>query len=249
MVGKILIIIGVLILILIAVAFFSIKSVQNTPPPKLVANFVNLDKIEKISKYRSCQGHVVVPQSGLESRRNMKHYFDVKKEFIGNDTVEIYAPYEGYISAISSDPGKGLEGEIWISPVQIIGMLPPIGMWNFSVEHINVKQGLKVGDKVRAGDLLGYAALTDYPDSFDIVYGKLSIPPKNIDGWTSPFSDLDSVFNHMSDEAFDPYQKKGITSKESLIMSKEARDQNPCKYSEGIFLNGMDHPEDLIILP
>lgn len=248
MVKKILIGVGVLILVLISVVFFSLRSVQNTPPPLLVANFVDLDKIEKISKYRSCQGHVVVPQDNRESRRNMKHYLNVKKEFIGNNTVEIYSPYDGYVSVIFGDPGRGLEGEIWISPVKIFAMIPPIGVWNFSVEHINIKKGLKVGDQVKAGDLIGYAALSEYPDSFDIVYAKLGMPPRIVDGWLSPFANLDSVFNHMSDEAFLGYEKKGIAQKNDFIISKEQRDQDPCRYVEGIQLNGGNNPEDWIML-
>lgn len=249
MIGKVFLGIGTLILILILAVIFSVRSNENEPPPFLVSNFVNLDKIEKISKYRSCQGHVVVPQNGKESRRNMKHYFEAKKEFIGNNTVEIYAPYDGYVSMVRSEPSKGLEGEIWISPIQIIGMLPPLGVWNFSVEHINIKEGLKLGNKVKAGELIGYAALSEYPDSFDIVYGKLGLPPKTIDGWTSPFADLDSVFNHLSDGVFAEYRKKGVVSKEDFIINKEARDQDPCKYVEGVFLNSRDHPEDWVVFP
>lgn len=39
MVGKILAVFGVLVLILIAVIFFSIQSAQNEPPPQILANF------------------------------------------------------------------------------------------------------------------------------------------------------------------------------------------------------------------
>lgn len=232
MVGKILIGIGSLAVILFAIAFFSIKSNQNEPPPKLTANFVDLNKIEKISKYRSCAGHLVIPQDGSQLRSNMKHYFWVKKEFIKDNTVEIYAPYHGYVSTLYKDEKENLEGEIWISPKKIFALLPPFGMWNFSVQHINVRPNLKVGSEVKAGELIGYAALTDKAgDSFDIVYAKLSIPPKRIDNWSSPYGDLDSVFNHMDDNVFALYRQKGIPSKEDLLIGKEQRAQSPCKYN------------------
>lgn len=231
MAGKVLIGIGVFVVVLVSIAFFSIKSAQSEPPPQLVSNFVDLNKIEKISKYRSCTGHLVIPRDGKESRSNMKHYFWVKKEFIKNNSVEIYAPYQGYVSALYTDPDKNLEGEIWISPKKMFALMPPFGMWNFSVQHVNVRQDLKVGSEVKAGELIGYAALTDKEgDSFDIVYGKLNIPPKKIDNWTSPYGDLGSVFNHMGDNVFDSYKQKGIPSRQELIISKEERGQNPCRY-------------------
>lgn len=220
-------------------------------PSLLTSNFVDLNKIFEISKYRSCQGHVVVPQDRREERRNMKHYFRVKKEFFGENTVEIYAPYDGYVSVVRSEPEMSLQGEIWISQ----SMLPPFVIWSFSVEHINVKQGLKMGDKVRAGDLIGYAALSHGEAdnaSFDIIYGKIGLPLKNIDGWTSPFSDLDSVFNHMSEEVLAEYKEQGMVSKETMQYSKEERDQDLCEYNkdfkEGIYFKGDEYPEDWVRL-
>lgn len=246
MVRKILIAVGVLIVILLSVAFFSIKSAQKEPPPQIVANFTNLDKIEKISKYRSCQGHVTVPQDERETRRSMKHYFWVRPEYNESEKVEIYSPYEGYVSIVRSEPELNLEEEIWISSKNIFAMLPPIGVWNFSVQHLDVRKDLKVGDKVKAGELIGYAALSQKRgNSFDIVYAKLGIPPKKIDGWTAPFSEIDSVFNHMSDEVFAEYQKKWITSKDELFISKEERDQNPCQYQgEGPYFAPQEKTDD-----
>lgn len=235
MIGKILIGIGILALILVAVVVFSVKSNENEPPPQIVANFTDLNKIEKISKYRSCAGHVTVPQSERESKRSMKHYFEVKSEYSKNQTVEIYSPYDGYVTSLRSDPGEGLEGEIWIVPKRKLPMLPPFGVWQFSVQHIDVRKDLKLGSEVKTGELIGYAAFSESrkPPTFDIVYGKMAFPPtpKRIDNWNSPFADLDSIFNHMSENVFAQYQQKGL-SKEMIILSKEERDQNPCVYKD-----------------
>src|SRR3989339_1712707 len=107
MIRKVLIGSGVLILLLITVLFVSLKINENQPPPKLVANFVDINKVRQISKYRSCVGHTTVPQDERESRRSMKHYFEVKPEYVGTDAVKIYSPYEGYVSVIRSEPGNG----------------------------------------------------------------------------------------------------------------------------------------------
>lgn len=237
--------------VLIIAVFFSLASAQNDLPPEITANFVNLDKIEKISRYRSCAGHVTVPQDGREARRNMKHYFWVKPEYNKSKTVEIYAPYDGYVADIRSDPNDNLEGEIWISKQQIFALVPPLGVWSFSVQHIDINPDLKLGDKVKAGELLGWLPVSEKRgDSFDIVYGKSGFPPKTIDNWTGPFADLDSVFNHMSDDAFAKYQQKGIVSKDALIISKEERDQNPCVYQgQGPYFVNQEDPNNWVILP
>lgn len=221
-------------MVLTSAFFLSLRSAQNEPPPLLVSNFVNLDKVEKFSRYRSCAGHVTVPQDEREGKRNMKLYVWVKPEYIGENTVEVYSPYDGYVSVIRDEPELGLEGEIWISPKPVFAMLPPIGIWSFSVQHIYVREDLKAGDEIKAGEFLGWAAVPDEMGrSFDIVYGKLGLPPKTIDNWTNPFADLDFVFNHMTDEVFAEYQKAEISSREELLISKEERDQNPCVYRDG----------------
>ncbi len=251
MIKKVLIGIGVLIVVLISVVLFSLKSAQNEPPPQITANFVDLNKIAKISKFRSCAGHVTVPQDAREMKRNMKHYFWVKPQYNKPQAVEIYSPYDGYVADIRSEPELNLEGEIWITPMQIFAMVPPLGVWSFSVQHIDVKHGLKLGDKVKAGELIGYLAVSEKRgDSFDIVYGKSGFPPKKIDNWTGPFADLDSVFNHMSDKVFGEYQKKGIASKEDFIISKEQRDQNPCQYQgEGPYFTNQEDQNNWVVLP
>src|SRR3989338_3731901 len=93
-------IIGVVILILISALFILFILSQNAPPPQIITNFTELYKIEKISKYRSCAGHTTVPQDEREMKRSMKHYFSIKPEYLGSDTVEIYSPYDGYVSVL-----------------------------------------------------------------------------------------------------------------------------------------------------
>lgn len=251
MIRKILIGVGIIILGLVSTAFVSIISAQKDPPPQITANFVDLNKIEKISTYRSCAGHVTVPKDEREEKRNMKHYFWVKPEFNKSKTVEIYSPYDGYVADIRSDLKDNLEGEIWISSQQIFAMVPPLGVWSFSVQHIDIRPELKLGDKVKAGELIGWLPVSEKRgDSFDIVYGKSGFPPKTIDNWTAPFADLDSVFNHMGDNVFAEYQKKGVATKEEFIIAKEKRDQNPCQYQgKGPYFINQEDPGNWVVLP
>lgn len=247
---KILKIIGALVLVFVLGIFLLIMAARKASPPQVVSNFTELDKIEKISKYRSCAGHTTVPQDEREMKRSMKHYFSVKREYLGNDTVDIYSPYDGFVAGIREDQADGLEGEIWITPKDIFVILPPIGRWSFSVQHINIREGLKRGSAVTAGELIGHAAVdTENRHAFDVVYAKGALIPKRIDNWTGPFDDLDSIFNHMSEEIFAQYQERGITSKERIIINKEERDQNPCTYKDdGPYFLDQEDPGNWVVL-
>lgn len=194
--------------------------------PKIVANFVNLDKIKQISKFRSCQGHVVVPADQSETKRNMKHYFWQKVEYDNtNDNVEIYAPFDGYISGWRPSESNENNANLWISTFPL-----PFGRWSFSVDHIAILNDLKRGDKVKAGQLIGYADFSGNHNSVDFIYARLKLPTTKIDNWQSPYAELDSIFNHMSDEVLTQYLKKGVVSKDQTIILKEDRDAKPCVY-------------------
>lgn len=227
---KILLGVGILVLFSVSVVFALIKYNESLEPPQLATNFIDLNKVKSITKYRSCAGHTTVPQDEREMKRNMKHYVNLYPEHQKENFVEIYAPYDGYIALLFGNE------EIWIAPEKksVLNILP-INQWMFSVTHVKPKNGLKMGDKVRAGELIGYGTFSvsekGFP-SFDVVYGKISIPPKKVDNWPSPYSDLDSIFNHMSKDILAQYEQKGVTRK-NIIISKEERDSDPCVYRDG----------------
>lgn len=230
--------ISVAVLFVALGAVFLLKN-KKSEPPLLTANFIDLDKVEKISKFRSCQGHTVVPQDGSESARNMKHYFVLKSEFFGGQKVGIFSPFDGFVQGTMSNPEKKLEGEIWIGQEGT--------PWSVSFEHINLARNFERGNEVRAGELVGYVA----DKGLDVVYAVGGDGVEIMNGYESPFTALDSVFNHMNEEVLAIYQKKGIMVKEDIIYGREYRDQNPCKYREGSDeggLNDLDHPEDWINL-
>ncbi len=214
---------------MVSVAFALIQYNESLEPPQLTANFVDLDKVWKISKFRSCAGHTTIPQDGRELKRNMKHYITLHPEHRKENFVEVYSPYNGHIALI-------LKEEIWVAPgtKSLLNILP-FNRWMFSVIHVKPRDGLSMGDKVSAGELIGYGTFLQFPESdaaFDAVYGKMNIPPKKVDNWSSPYGDLDSPFNHLSAGALAEYEQKGVTRK-NIILSAEERDKDPCVYRDG----------------
>ncbi|MFA6909220.1 MAG: hypothetical protein WC289_05070 [Patescibacteria group bacterium] len=217
----------------IAVTFFK---KEKTGPPVLTANFIDASKIEKISKFRSCQGHTVVPQNESESKRNMKHYLVVLPEYTGKQ-VEVYAPFNGIVNSIGARPEQGLEGEIWLG---VRG-----SEWAVSFQHLYVLDTLTEGQKIKAGDLIGHIA----NKGIDLVYAVGSREVKMIDGYASPYSAIDSIFSHMTDQVFNEYVGEHVKTRDDLIWTKAYRDQNPCEYrnTEG-GLNDIAHPEDWVVM-
>ena len=234
-----LVVVPVVIVIAVVVGFVGWKIYDGRPDPQplLTSNFVDIDKIDKISKFRSCQGHLVVPQDESESRRSMKHYVILKSEYAGGGKVDVYSPVDGTIDSISTGRGEHLEGEVWIGNKH--------NDWKFSVLHLIVASSLKEGDKVKAGQIIGKVA----DRGVDIVYGIGGGGEKVIDGYQSPYVALDSTFNHMNESLLAQYKTYGVQQSD-MVYSKEFRDKNPCKLLEGGRgqLNDHEHPEDWVNL-
>jgi len=228
------ILIAIIILIILIIGFvivFGSSVGEDGEWPVVVSNFVDPLRIQAISKFRSCQGHVVVPQDQRETKRNMKHYFYLKKEHTTESKmVELYAPFDGYVTDFFGFK-FGNEGREKDSIDMTIAQSKKRGAWSFIFLHIIPKEGLKEGDEVKAGELVGYSAL-DVPPlySFDVIYGRMGTFPRRVDGWMAPYASLDSVFNHMTDKVLEEYKVLGVDSKDDFINSKEYRDQNPCEY-------------------
>src|SRR3989344_182964 len=203
--------------------------------PTVTSSFVDPTKIAAITKFRSCQGHIVVPQDGSEVRSNMKHYLYLKKEFTSSRRlVELYAPFDGFISDIYkgdkdfSDRNPASR-DLTVSKSKGLGARSG---WGFSFLHIEPRDGLKEGNAVKAGELLGYVSLELIPPyyAFDVVYAKMGTFPKKIDKWNSPYAALESAFAHMDSQALAKFAVFGADSADDFAIAKATRDAAPCQY-------------------
>ncbi|OIP95425.1 hypothetical protein AUK40_06020 [Candidatus Wirthbacteria bacterium CG2_30_54_11] len=132
---------------------------------------VDLSQILAISKYRSCSGHDRPGYSFegvLEQSRSMKHYLYPVPAFQGTtDQVKLFAPFDGQVASLSLEQdkvgGRPLNGNgiTFSTPVdQLVG---------FQFGHVYFAREFRVGDRVTAGELIGYAALGDPGFDFDTL--------------------------------------------------------------------------------
>lgn len=187
--------------------------------PKFIdKDFIQLSKIEKISKFRSGFGHSYT--DGNETCRSMKHYYTPYENFRENNTVEIYSPVRGTIVSVLND---GYGESIGLKNKQV--QIKPDDQQAFIcvLFHCDLaSSAIATGSRVQAGELLGYARLyyddlAEYATSFDIAI------------WVNTPSGmrLVSYFDTMMDAVFDSYVSRGAISRQDFIITKEARDADP----------------------
>jgi len=206
------------------------------------ADFIDLDRIYSISKFRSGSGH---DYSGNgETCRSMKHYFntqDTREKMIafdkgngippkpdGINDINIYSPVDGKIVAVKSEQ-MPIGEQIYIRPESNSD-------YTVRLFHIYLDSNIKKGSRVSAGQKIG--VISQYQNT-DIAI------------MAGPFErNLVSYFDVMPDSIFAKYRERGVKSRDELIVSKEARDANPLRCNGEMFVreNNDNDPRDFIFL-
>lgn len=186
------------------------------PPRILDANYIDLSKIERISRFRSTVGHSFT--DGSETCRSMKHYFQPKLS-VDWTSVDIYAPVSGTIWLISSDGAYGKR--IVLRPREM-------ALLYVTIFHVNIDSGIVAGTWVESGDHIGRHASSSTMSDIAI-----SIGPNRGDT-------LISYFEAMTDEVFSPYYERGISSRDAAIITQAERDADPvpCVGESGFTVHG-----------
>jgi hypothetical protein len=111
--------------------------------PKFVGtNYIELDKIYRISKFRSSVGHDY--SDAFEHCRSMKHYFEPESD-VDWATVKIYSPVTGKITRVEEE---------WAgTKIEIASDDYPA--FRFSIFHIKSPVQRNVEETVVAGEQLG----------------------------------------------------------------------------------------------
>lgn len=200
------------IIICIILGFISCKDNVSTPDNNqghiidsvhfITHSYIELDKIMKISKFRSGIGHNY--SDDFEQCRSMKHYFQPYDSVVWGQ-VKIFAPVTGKIVRVT-DEGRGFQ--IRIEPANLT-------FYNVIIFHINLIQPLKEGDSVSSGQLLG----THFSNE---TYSDIAIA-----SFANNHYRLLSYFDVLPDSLFAKFIIRGAKLRSDLIISKEARDADP----------------------
>jgi hypothetical protein len=187
------------------------------PPRVLNANYIDLSKIARVSRFRSTVGHSYVDGSG-ETCRSMKHYFQPRLS-IDWTTVDVYAPASGTIFGIRPDGFAGFQ--IMLRPRD----LPALDVALF---HVQVDAGIVRDSWVEAGDHIGrHASSSTMSDIATSIGGKEQ-------------GTLLSYFQTMTDAVLAEYQARGVQSREAAVISAAERDADPvpCVGEQPFFVSG-----------
>lgn len=217
--------VGLIVLVLIILVagflvfnrFFSPPKEDNLPQ-FIQTDWLDLEHVESISKFRSAMGHSYIDSD--EACRSMKHYYNLKysrQSFPWRPDgplvpppdpgtgLPIYSPVDGQITGIQNEGDFG--EQIFIEPQS----QPKFTMRLF---HIYPIEGMREGQTVKAGQKIGEIRRdqnTDIAIETHAVFGK----------------QFYSYFEVMPDSVFTRYQALGISSRDQIVFSKEQRDANP----------------------
>lgn len=192
--------------------------------PKFInTNYIELDKIYQISKFRSSVGHDY--SDAFEDCRSMKHYFQ-PKENTDWATIRIFSPVTGKITRAETEwAGLKLEVEAKDYPA-----------FRFQIFHITPALIFNIGDEVVEGQQLGTHVGTQTMSDISVIVNDPTRQGRMI-----------SYFNLITDDVFNEYSQLGISSINELIISKELRDANPLICDGDAFIS-VDTLENWVIL-
>lgn len=202
----------------------SIWDIDKDGIPKFVGkNYIELDKIYRISKFRSSEGHDY--SDFAEHCRSMKHYFEPKSTEDWT-TVKIYSPVTGKITRVEQEwAGTKLEIESDEYPA-----------FRFSIFHINTTKQYAIDDKVTAAEQLGTHIGSQTMSDISVIVNDPTRQGRMV-----------SYFDVITDAVFALYQNRGVASRNDLIISKTVRDANPLTCSSDTFTSA-DTIENWVIL-
>ncbi len=180
--------------------------------PKFVStNYIELDKIYRISKFRSAVGHDY--SDSYEHCRSMKHYFEPRGN-VDWATVKIYSPVSGSISRVETE---------WAgTKIEIVSDDHP--EYRFSIFHFSPLILLTIGDHVQAGEQLGTHIGSQTMSDISVIMTDATQQIRMI-----------SFFEVMTDALFHEFSDRGISTREEMIISEQERDENPLTCSGETF--------------
>jgi hypothetical protein len=198
--------------------------IDNKPLPKFINFFpIEMDKIGRISKFRSSVGHDYADFT--EHCRSMKHYFEPKST-VDWQQVKLYSPVDGKITRVENEwAGVKIEIECKDYPA-----------FRISIFHINPDKTFSIGETLNKGQFIGYhVGSSTYSDVSCIV----NDPTKQ--------GRMVSFFNLITDDLFNIFKSRGVNTRDDLIISKAERDAHPLTCNGDQFAPGDSLPAWVVL--
>lgn len=181
----------------------SVKDSTSAPPLRFITDdYIELEKIERISKFRSGIGHDY--SDDAESCRSMKHYYQPKMTTEWS-AVKIFSPASGIVVR-TFDEWAGTQ--VHIRP--LVSSAHTIILF-----HVSLLRPLSEGDTIASGAQIGThigaQTMSDIALFRSEGTGRFAL----------------SYFDVMHDSVFSRYIQRGVSSRTDVVIAAAARDADP----------------------
>lgn len=174
---------------------------SNGIPAFVTSDYIDLEKIGRISRLRSGTGHDY--SDDFESCRSMKHYYE--PAVTNWSEVRVFSPVEGTLYNVAEESAGA---QVWIQSSNYPAFF-------FILFHVALANSLHPGDPVAAGEQIGTHIGNE--TTSDIAVG-VNTPT----GWK-----LVSFFDVMTNTLFADYTNRGVNARSDLIISEAERNADP----------------------
>jgi len=171
-------------------------------PHLVTAQYLDLDGIARISRFRSGEGHSYT--DAFEQCRSMKHYFEPRVP-AASDQIRVYSPVDGTVTR-TLEEWAGLQVHITVTEYPAFDII---------LFHVAPTTTLEVGTPLSAGQPIGrhIGAQT----MSDVAVGVRTPHGYQLVSW----------FDVLDDRVFGAYVARGLTLRSDAIISREDRDARP----------------------
>lgn len=187
-----------------------IWDIEKSGIPRFVeTNYIELDKIYRVSKFRSSVGHDY--SDAFEQCRSMKHYFEPRSESDWT-TIKIFSPVTGTIT----------RNEMEWAGAKIEIASDDYPAFRFSIFHINPLKLFNIGDKVVSGEQMGTHIGPQTMSDISVI---VNDPTKQ--------GRMVSYFEVITNTLLNTYTN---LTREDFIIQKSTRDANPLNCNGDTFI-------------
>lgn len=194
-------------------------------PPVAEHDFIELGKVERISRFRSGVGGD--RSDDFESCRNMTNRYGIAPEF-ETGSVEIFSPIDGAIETVT--PLDGGEPDLTGNAVTIRSDAHPA--LRFEIRPVDLLSNeFRVGQQVKSGMQIGHLGVAENG-------GAAATAVIAVEAETEEGTRLLPYSRFWAYNVLENYQLLGVESAESLIIEREDRDADPLECVDGEFADG-----------